>query len=54
MIWIAKELRAHFDAGLLLTGQDEYGELEWMGNGENLKKLDQILSDEDHYKPLPF
>ena len=36
---------AHFDAGLLLAGQNEDGDLEWMGTQKQFQRRDEILEE---------
>jgi hypothetical protein len=47
MVYEAYQLRAKFDAGLQLAGQDEDGELQFMGSRE---EFDQVEILEDTYK----
>ena len=44
MIYNAYELQAKFKF-LQLWGQDEDGELEWVGHEQNWRKAEKIISD---------
>jgi len=50
MIYLAKELKAYFNSGLTLCGQDEDGDLEWVGTYKHWNRYESLLIayDEEH------
>lgn len=44
---IAYELNAHFKAGLLLVGQEEDGELQWMGSKHEFQLMRDLIANHE-------
>lgn len=42
MIYVAYMLRAKFNSGLVLSGQNSDGELEFVGTDDKFKKADEL------------
>lgn len=42
--FVAKEFLSYCEAGLLLSGQDPYKDLEWIGNPKQWDKLENLLN----------
>jgi len=43
-ITTARELQAMFQGGLQITGEDDEGELMWMGSDEQWEKAKRLLN----------
>ena len=50
----AYQLLAKFEAGLLLCGQDNDGELEWLGSREQFQRAAALESEILTREPMPF
>lgn len=54
MIYYAYELLAKFEAGLLLVGQEEEGELQWLGHRQQFQDASRLETEIPYRTKMPF